>query len=182
MININNFSNRIKNNNLNDKNSLNDDSLNDDSLNDNNLINDKNISLSNFLKNLFLIYEENHIENPIYINYLFNKENYYGNIEYKRSLLSYNNKTNKLLRQILWRISENKSVNLCYIIIGVEDNGSYSNLTSDELNNSLSIIKNTISNTKISIKYRFLINLITKSLILVVYLYIENYNNSNIFF
>ena len=118
---------------------------NNDNINYNNININDNITLNNFLKNLFLIYEENHIDNPININYYFNKENYYGNIEYKRTLISYNNKTNKLLRQILWRISENKSVylNKCYIIIGIEDNGSYSNTTSEELNNSLTIIKNT---------------------------------------
>ena len=124
------------------------------------------------------------IDNPIIFNNNFSKEIDYGFIEYKRTLINYDIKKSKLLRQIYWRISEGcnfYSVNLCYYIIGLENSGKYSNIDTSELYNSLVIIKKTICNTSINCEYIFLFNQNYNSHILLVKFYIENTQLLNYF-
>lgn len=128
--------------------------------------------LSNKIEELFLIYDEfvklssfndiNEFNNyPKFdFNYIFDREIERGNIEYKRSLESYNenNKSIKLIRQIYWRIYEGiVSINkeLCYYIIGIEDSGLPSFLTNLEIFNSINFVSKTIENTDLN--YSFLI-------------------------
>ena len=104
------------------------------------------------------------LKNTNILEYNLYKEDDLGNIEYKRSIITYNNfiKINKLMRQILWRISEgfkilNKKV--CYYLIGIEDNGLSSNLTDIEIEKNKIIINNIIKNSNINciikeIKYK----------------------------
>jgi hypothetical protein len=142
------------------------------------------------------ICEIGQIDNPIIFNYNFDKEIDYGFIEYKRTLIYYNNKKSKLLRQIYWRMSEfsvaqqynkidkiyknyqklNSNINhdLCYYIIGLENSGIYSNINTNELYNSLDIIKKTIYNTNINCNYIFLFNKEYNAHILLVELYVKN--------
>jgi hypothetical protein len=147
-------------------------------------------------------------DNPIIFNYNFDKEIDYGFIEYKRTLIYHNFKKSKLLRQIYWRISEysiynnddnnydnddnnddnndnnddnndDYNYNLCYYIIGLENSGVYSNINTNELQNSLDIIKKTICNTNINYEHIFLFNKNNNAYILLVKLYIENINYLN---
>ncbi len=118
--------------------------------------------------------------NPINIKYKFCKENDNGFIEYKRTLSTYNNKKGKLLRQIYWRIHEyfiEQSNNIddkfsntlkCFYVIGLEDDGTPSNMSLQELNDSLQIIVESIQNTNINIKYLYLFNEIDKCYLLLV--------------
>ena len=129
------------------------------------------------------IFENNDIDkiNPIHIKYKFSYEFDYGYIEYKRTLKSYRNKKDKLLRQIYWRMYEsilfNNTTNpKCYYIIGLEDNGCSSNLNINELSDSLNIIKESINNTDIILSYIYLFNDLNKSYLLVIKLYIEHSN------
>ena len=96
----------------------------------------------------------------VIFNYTYCEEIEHGNIEYKRSLESYihNNKTNKLIRQIYWRIYGgivyfNKKY--CYYIIGIEDTGHPSFLTKKELINSLDFISKCIDETELTYSYLF---------------------------
>lgn len=72
-------------------------------------------------------------------------ENDNGFIEYKRNLLSCKNKLSKSKTQIYWRMLEGltyNSSNSCYYIIGIEDDGNIIKEISDnEINKSLIIIK-----------------------------------------
>ncbi len=125
----------------------------------------------------------NTIENAFKIKYHFGFEYDDGFIEYKRTLSSYVNKKEKLLRQIYWRISEsvihtNNKYPFCYYIIGLEDNGKTSNQSKLEFDLSLQIILDSIINTNIKNKYMYLFNELNKSYILVVKLWIED-NNFN---
>ena len=125
------------------------------------------------------------IQNPIILNHTFNKEFDYGFIEYKRTLIYHNFKKIKLLRQIYWRISEGYnyySLNLCYYIIGLENSGIYSSIDTNELYNSLDIIKKTIYNTNINCEYIFLFNKEKNAHILLVKLFMENINYLNCLF
>lgn len=58
------------------------------------------------LELLFENYSNNDISNPINIKYKFCEEHENGLIEYKRNLITYNKKRDKLLRQIYWRLHE----------------------------------------------------------------------------
>lgn len=147
------------------------------------------ISFNNFINDYekngeSMISEIGLIDNPIIFNYEFGKEIDYGFIEYKRTLIHHNFKKSKLLRQIYWRISESSSysLNLCYYIIGLENSGIYSNIDTNELYNSLNIIKKTIYNTNINCEYIFLFDKNHNSKILIVKLYIENINYLNCLF
>lgn len=117
--------------------------------------------------------------NCINIKYKFCKEFESGYIEYKRTLTTYNNKKGKLLRQIYWRLHENYiqnemiSSNLdfklkCFYVIGLEDSGTPSNSSLEELDNSLQIILESIKDTNINIIYLYLFNEINKSYLLLV--------------
>ncbi len=122
------------------------------------------------------------IENLIKIKYKFCEEYDEGFIEYKRTLSTYSDKKGKLLRQIYWRLHENYTGvfnNLtntntdenklkCYYVIGLEDDGTPSNLTLTELDQSLNIILNTIANTNINKSYLYLFNEINKSYLLLI--------------
>lgn len=111
--------------------------------------------------------ENTNLNNIIQVNfnYIYSKELERGNIEYKRSLESYNqnDKINKLIRQIHWRIYEgvvNLDKECCYYIIGIEDSGYPSFLTQEELNNSLHFILKCTENTEITHSYLFVKNTI----------------------
>lgn len=123
------------------------------------------------------------ILNPFIIKYKFSFEIEYGFIEYKRTLSSYVNKKDKLLRQILWRISESLFFDeikkpTCYYLIGLEDDGNTSNLCIGELKNSLQIIVDSIIDTKLKYKFVYLFNQLNKSYILVIKIWIdEDINN-----
>ena len=134
--------------------------------------------LSNVLNELFLSNESliiksnyqnntesnNNISYAIF-NHIYDKEFERGNIEYKRSLESYyqNDKTNKLIRQIYWRMYEgivNTDKECCYYIIGIEDSGHPSFLSQKELFNSLYYMLKCIKNTEIIYSYLFVKNTI----------------------
>lgn len=137
---------------------------------------DKINQLSNQLDNLFLTNKEyvktnipndistnDYVGGQIIFNQIYEKEFERGNIEYKRSLESYNqnDKTNKLIRQIHWRIYEGVvSIDreCCYYIVGIEDSGQPSFLTPTELINSLHFISKCIDETEISCSYLFVKN------------------------
>jgi GTPase len=92
----------------------------------------------------------------------------YGNIEYKRELLSINKiKFNSLVSQLLWRLEEGNGT--AYYYIGVDDNGTIYGLTKKKLSRTFKILKNMakkvncdiielerkILNDKICVKYGF---------------------------
>ncbi len=144
----------------------------------------KIIKLENKFEYLFdynVNINKNNIENPIKIKYKFCKEYELGFIEYKRTLSTYSDKKGKLLRQIYWRLHENytneSNIDLdklkCYYVIGLEDDGSSSNLTSSELDKSLNIILETISKTNINKSYLYLFNEINKSYLLLIKLELD---------
>ena len=130
------------------------------------------------------LFSQNELMSPMKIKYKFCKENENGFIEYKRTLSTYTEKKGKLLRQIYWRIHENfieqlnkdnKSIRLkCFYVIGLEDNGSSSKMSLEELNESLEIITEAIKNTNINIIYLYLLNEIDKSYLLLVKLELDN--------
>ncbi len=134
---------------------------------------DKINKLSSILDNLFVSNnsfliksnDTNNINDIQYVifNHIYEKEFERGNIEYKRSLESYdlNDKTNKLIRQIHWRIYEgvvNTDKECCYYIIGIEDSGRPSFLTKKELLDSLYFIQKSISDTEITYSYLYVKN------------------------
>lgn len=104
------------------------------------------------------LFENNHqiglkfFSNPTVFNWEFKKEYYNGFIEYKRTLSTYTDdgKIDKLIRQIYWRIYEGitmNNINYCYYIIGLEDSGSPSYVSIDELEKSILIIDKAITST-----------------------------------
>jgi hypothetical protein len=86
------------------------------------------------------------------------QENDYGIIEYKRTLKSYAKKLSKLKTQIYWRMSEGllyNSQNICYYIIGIEDNGKISHpITDEEIKETLLIVNNLTAGTDINFTYK----------------------------
>jgi len=146
---------------------------------------DKINMLSNKIENLFETsksYINTHKINTIdelkniprvVFNYIYEKEIVRGNIEYKRTLETYNEneKKNKLIRQIYWRMYEGVvSVNkeCCYYIVGIEDSGNPSFLTTNEIFNSLNFISNTISETDLNYSYLLVENTILGNIYLIV--------------
>lgn len=121
------------------------------------------------------------LKNYNILEYNLGKENDSGNIEYKRSIITYNNiiKINKLTRQILWRISEGLEIlnkKVCYYLIGIEDNGLSSNLSDIEIEKNKVIINNIIKNSNIKciikeIKYK-------NNNILLIKFWLKNNDNS----
>jgi hypothetical protein len=107
-------------------------------------------------------YSNNNYNNSIIFNYNFKKEYTGGFIEYKRTLSSYaNKKTNKLIRQIYWRIYEGlltEILNICYYIIGLEDSGIPSKISQEELEISIKIISDAMKEVDISYRYLYLKN------------------------
>lgn len=97
-------------------------------------------------------------------------ENDNGFIEYKRNLLSYENKLSKLKTQIYWRMSESityNSTSSCYYIIGIEDDGTIiKEITNDELYKSLNIIYKCTEYSDIKYDYREIIYKKSKLLII----------------
>jgi len=89
------------------------------------------------------------------------KENNFGFIEYKRTLTTYKKRISKLKTQIYWRLSEGltyNSQNICYYIIGIDDNGSIKHpITDDEIIITLDIINNCINNSDIKYLYKKII-------------------------
>lgn len=109
----------------------------------------------------------------VVFNYIYEKEIERGNIEYKRTLETYNEneKTNKLIRQIYWRMYEgvvSVDKECCYYIVGIEDSGSPSFLTENEIFNSLNFISNTISETDLNYSYLLVQNTILGNIYLIV--------------
>ena len=94
---------------------------------------------------------ENEIKNEIFNE--LSEENDYGFIEYKRNLLSYENKLTKLKTQIYWRISQGLTYNSqssCYYLLGLENNGKILNPISEfELSKSIEILNNSLKNSNI---------------------------------
>jgi hypothetical protein len=148
----------------------------------------KILSLDIKLNNIFnsLIEKNTNSINPISIKYKFSYEFDNGFIEYKRTLISYDDKKDKLLRQIYWRIYQSTlylddSNPKCYYIVGIEDNGIPSKLELEELNQSLIILKKSIKNTDIRLSYMYLFNELYKSYLLVVKLTIDDSDDNIIF-
>ncbi len=141
------------------------------------------------LTEIFELYkgiQENSYLKPYNIKYKFPFEYENGFIEYKRTLSTYLNKKDKLLRQILWRMSEsilysNIKKPTCYYIIGLEDDGKTSNLSKEELDKSLEILECSVSNTKIKHNYLYLFNELNKSSVLVIKLWLEDITSFNYF-
>ncbi len=129
-------------------------------------------NLSEKINNLFKNNQTNSFLNPIIFNYNFKKEYAGGFIEYKRTLTSYANlKIDKLIRQIHWRIYEGfvtDGTKICYYIIGLEDSGLPSNISKEELEISLEIIKGALVNTSLVISYLCLNNSINNYNFLIV--------------
>lgn len=146
--------------------------------------------LSNKIEELFLFSKSyiktnniNELENifQVIFNYNYEKEIERGNIEYKRTLVSYdeNNKTNKLISQIYWRIYEGLvSINkeYCYYIIGIEDSGLPSFLTKKEIFNSLCFISKTLLNTDLNYSYLIVKNTLLNYDYIIVKFYMEDCN------
>ncbi len=110
-----------------------------------------------FTNNLLDYNEPLNKTSPTVFNWIFIPEYPNGFIEYKRTLLSYSGiKNDKLLRQIYWRIYEgiiSHNIPKCYYIIGLEDSGIPSYLSMNELEQSVEIIKQSISNTELHMQY-----------------------------
>lgn len=129
----------------------------------------------------------NSLSNPFIIKYKFSTEYEFGFIEYKRTLSSYLTKKYKLLRQILWRLSESVVFSqikkpTCYYIIGLEDNGDTSYQNNEEFEKSLKIILDSIIDTNIKYKLVYLYNELNKSNLLIIKFWIEEeLNNFNYF-
>ena len=109
----------------------------------------------------------------VIFNYVYEKEIERGNIEYKRTLETYNenDKTNKLIRQIYWRIYEgvvSVDKECCYYIVGIEDSGNPSFLTTEEIFNSLSFISETINETELNYSYLLVENTTLENTYLIV--------------
>ena len=109
----------------------------------------------------------------VVFNYIYEKEIERGNIEYKRTLETYNEneKTNKLIRQIYWRMYEgvvSVDKECCYYIVGIEDSGNPSFLTENEIFNSLNFISNTMSETDLNYSYLLVENTILGNIYLIV--------------
>jgi len=132
--------------------------------------------LSNILDDLFLknkkfvktnistnYNQTNYGDSHIIFNHKYEQEFERGNIEYKRTLETYalNDKTNKLITQIHWRIYEGVvciDSECCYYIIGIEDSGYPSFLTKNELLNSLNFISKCVEGSEITYSYLFVKN------------------------
>lgn len=109
----------------------------------------------------------------VIFNYVYEKEIERGNIEYKRTLETYNenDKTNKLIRQIYWRIYEgvvSVDKECCYYIVGIEDSGNPSFLTTEEIFNSLNFISITMSETELNYSYLLVENTTLENTYLIV--------------
>ena len=150
--------------------------------------------LANLFEDLFVLNEKSinisnidiDTNNEIIFNYIFEEEIERGNIEYKRSLVSYNNddKTNKLIRQIYWRIYEgvvNIDKECCYYIIGIEDSGLPSFLSISELKESIEFISKSIENSELNYSYLWLKNSIFDYNYLVVKFFPINSNQIDYF-
>ena len=164
------------------------DSINQIQLESDNILNqfDEIKKISNEFEKLFFTNEPNNFLFPIIFNYNFKKEIANGFIEYKRTLSTYlmDNKKDKLLRQIYWRIYQGlvtDNVKLCYYIIGLEDSGFPSNSKSGELEVSLGLIKECLSDTNIKYEYLYLKNNIKDYIILVVKFFLDNDFNIDYF-
>jgi GTPase len=67
-------------------------------------------------------------------------EKYYGNVEYKRGILTNcQDRLYQLSTQLLFRLNEGNGI--CYYYLGIEDDGSISNISEEELEISLDNLK-----------------------------------------
>jgi len=158
---------------------MNNDEINQDDYIDfsiNNIIN-----LHNKLENIF-----NQNKEIYNLDIDFPQEYYYGFIEYKRTLATYENKIDKLRTQILWRLSEGLIHNqkeMCYYIVGIDDDGTYPINIIDitELEISRKMMEQCIKNTKISMDYRYLSIEKYNKLILIIRIWkLDQFNHINI--
>lgn len=127
------------------------------------------------------IFDLSQSSQSVEFNHIYDMEIERGNIEYKRNLESYNlnNKSNKLIRQIYWRIYEgivSTGKECCYYIIGIEDSGMPSFLTNAEIFNSLCFIFNSIDKTELNCLYLFIKNTISNSNYIIVKFFPKNKN------
>jgi hypothetical protein len=156
-----------------------------------NQINDDQLELEE-IKNLYLKIEEiflnndkifnNSYDDSIEFNYYFKKEYAGGFIEYKRTLSSYaNTKIDKLIRQIYWRIYEGlvtENINMCYYIIGLEDSGIPSRMSKEELETSIKIISDAMTNVDLKFTYLYLHNTILNYNFVMVKFSLDDKNNN----
>jgi GTPase len=67
-------------------------------------------------------------------------ESYYGNVEYKRNIITMcKERIYQLTTQLLFRLNEGDGV--CYYYLGVDDDGTIYNISEDELNKSIDNLK-----------------------------------------
>ncbi len=139
--------------------------------------------LSTNIEKIFSTSVLNNFSTSFEFNYDFKNEYSNGHIEYKRTLSSYaNTKIDKLIRQIYWRIYEGSVINnikICYYIIGLEDSGLPSNISKEELENSINIMSDTLANTELIFSYLFLHNTIKNYNFIIVKIWLENDNNND---
>ena len=140
----------------------------------------KKLSLK--IENLFCKCKQNSFLTQIEFNYNFKKEYAGGFIEYKRTLSSYGiSKIDKLIRQIYWRIYEGlvtENVNLCYYIIGLEDSGIPSKISQEELEISIKIISDAMTNVDLKFTYLYLYNSVFNYNFVIVRFLLDDTNNS----
>lgn len=168
----------IKNNNIPLTNSFNDLLIFSDEFDKINILSNKIDELFEISKSYINTHKINTIDElknipKVIFNYVYEKEIERGNIEYKRTLETYNenNKTNKLIRQIYWRMYEgvvSVDKECCYYIVGIEDSGNPAFLTSKEIFNSLNFISDTISETKLNYSYLLVENTTLENIYLIV--------------
>lgn len=71
-------------------------------------------------------------------------ESFYGNVEYKRCILSSNeDRLYQLATQMLFRLNEGNGN--CYYYLGIEDNGNISNISKEQLELSLENLKKIVN-------------------------------------
>lgn len=82
---------------------------------------------------------------------LFEHEDDYGNIEYKRQIiLTSTSKIHHYISQIKYRVTEGNGT--AYYLIGINDDGTISNVSSDILNLSLTNFKKLVNALNYEIK------------------------------
>jgi len=138
---------------------------NDDEINQDDYIDFSINNIINLHNKIELIFNQNkqiyYLDKISDLNIEFPPEYYHGFIEYKRTLSTYEHKIDKLRTQILWRLSEGLIHNqkeMCYYIVGIDDDGSYPllNIGITELEKSKKNIEQCINNMRISMDYRYL--------------------------
>ena len=112
---------------------------------------------------------------------LFDSENDFGNIEYKRHIiLSSSEKIHRYISQIKWRIIEGNGT--AYYLIGVNDDGTISNISKTVLEKSLINFKKLISALNYKIKNILLSNYCERQFYIIqIYSDLDIYNDLSYF-